>query len=207
MFRTSMQETKVVKTGSRCISRDQRGTLWISWNIGCELVFVKFCQNVKSTFCTISRGFKFGIVYHFPPKTHDGRTVPKEHVLCQSLLLPHLRAVSRNDTNVSSCHTQRDSVRAQALPGQISRLSSQDKRTKSEPKRRRHHDSPPPEQQEFVSLLIASFANPAVKNFFQKQAYVDSFIIAVCCCLSFCCRWRSCHASQTTRVPRYQRHV
>ena len=65
-------------------------------------------------------------------------------MLCQSLLLPHLPAVSRNDTNVSSCHTQRD--------------------TKSEPKRRGHHDSPPPEQQEFVSLLIASFANPAVKT-------------------------------------------
>ena len=43
-------------------------------------------------------------------------------------------------------------------------FSDQDKRTKSEPGRCRHHDSPPPKQQEFVSLQIASFANPAVRT-------------------------------------------
>ena len=73
----------------------------------------------------------------------------------------------REDSNLGYVllfHTQRDSVRAQALPGHVSRLSSQDKKTKSEPGRRTHHDSPPPEQQEFASLQTASFANPAVRT-------------------------------------------
>ena len=38
----------------------------------------------------------------------DGRTVPKEHVLYQSLLLQRHQAVQQNDVNVSSFHTQQD---------------------------------------------------------------------------------------------------
>ena len=41
---------EAVRTDRTCILRNQRDTLWISWNIGCKLVFVRFCQNVKSTF-------------------------------------------------------------------------------------------------------------------------------------------------------------
>ena len=76
-------------------------------------------------------------------RNHDERTVPKVHVLHQSLLSQHHPDVPQNDTNVLLFHTQRDSVRAQVPPGQISCLSDQDKKMKSEPGRRRHHDSPP----------------------------------------------------------------
>ena len=42
--------------------------------------------------------------------------------------------------------------------------SSQDKRTKSVPRRRGHHDSPPTYEQKCISLPIASFANPAAQT-------------------------------------------
>ena len=43
-------------------------------------------------------------------KNHDERTVPKEHVLHQSLSSQQHPAVPQNDTNVLLFHTQRDSV-------------------------------------------------------------------------------------------------
>ena len=110
--RTKVQDNSAengsVRTDRTCISR-KRDIVWISWNIGSKLVFVRFFHNVKSTFCTVSRGFKLGIAYHSTEK-HDGRTVPKVRVLCQSLFVTHLLAVPRSDTNVSSCRTQRDSI-------------------------------------------------------------------------------------------------
>ena len=109
-IKTSVQERRWRKIGSTCISRNQRDTLRISWNVVCKLVFIRFVQSVKSTFCTVSRGFKLGIVYQFPAKTHDERTIPKEHVLHQSLLSQHHPAVPQNDTNVLLFQTQRDSV-------------------------------------------------------------------------------------------------
>ena len=42
--------------------------------------------------------------------------------------------------------------------------SSQDKWTKSVPRRRGHHDSPPTYEQKCISLPIASFANPAAQT-------------------------------------------
>ena len=98
--------------------------------------------------------------------------IPMEQVPCQKSLVTTSPGAPRNDTNVSSCCTQRDSVGAQALPGQIACLSSQDKRTKSEQRRRRHHDSPPPKQREIVLLLVASFANLAVQTDFLSSTSV-----------------------------------
>ena len=63
------------------------------------------------------------------------------------------------------------------------------------------------------SRNLSCFCLPVVQiklpeqNFRPAQPCVDSFVIAVCCCLSFCCRRRSCHTFQTTRVPGYERHV
>ena len=66
---------KVAKNCSTRISRDQRDTLRISWNVVCELVVIRFVQSVNSTFCTVSRGLKLGIVYQFPAKTKTNETV------------------------------------------------------------------------------------------------------------------------------------
>ena len=110
---------EAVRTDRTCISLNQRDTLWISWNIGCKLVFVKFCQNVK---CTFWHGFARIQIWDrvsIFTENHDGRTVPKVHVLHQSLLSQHHPAVPQNHTNVLSCHTQRDSeVCFQAHPSQ-----------------------------------------------------------------------------------------
>ena len=129
------------KDDRTCISRNHRDILRISWNIDCKLVFVRFLQNVMSTFCTVCEDSNLG--------------------MCISLLLPHLPAVPRNDTNVFIVPHSTGLCLSASAPDQISCLSSQDERTKSEPRRRRHHDSPQPKQQEFVSLPIASSANPA----------------------------------------------
>ena len=173
--RTEVQKkcagNEVVRSDQTCISRDHRDTLWISWNFGCKLVC--YCQNVQVHVLHSSvEDSNLGSCINDPTEIRDGRTVPKEHVLYQSLLLQHHPAVPQNDTNVSSCHTQQELCFRARAPGQISCPSSQDKRTKSEPRRRRHHDSPPPEQQEFVSLPIASFANQAV----QTNALSDTFM-------------------------------
>ena len=48
------------KIGSTSISRNQRDTLRISWNVVCKLVVIRFVQSVDSTFYTVSRGFKLG---------------------------------------------------------------------------------------------------------------------------------------------------
>ena len=90
-----------------CISRHQRDILWISRNIGCKLVFVRFFENVKSTFCTVSRSFKFGIVYQFPSKTTTDEQFPRS-ACCVRVFCYHISQLCRNDTNVSSCHTQQD---------------------------------------------------------------------------------------------------
>ena len=90
MQRTEVQnkcaENKAVRTDLTCISRNQRDILWISWNIGCNLVFVRFSQNVKSTFCAVSQGFKIGIVYKCSPKTTTDEQFPMStcsvRVLC-----------------------------------------------------------------------------------------------------------------------------
>ena len=58
------------------LARNQRGTLRISWNIVCKLVVIRFVQSVDSTFCTVSRGFKLGIVYQFPAKTTTNEQFP-----------------------------------------------------------------------------------------------------------------------------------
>ena len=44
--RTSGQEEKLQKIGSTRISRDQRDTLRILWNIVCKLVVLRFVQSV-----------------------------------------------------------------------------------------------------------------------------------------------------------------
>ena len=44
---------EVVRIDQTCVSRHQRDTFGISWHIGWKLVVVSFCQNVKSTFCTV----------------------------------------------------------------------------------------------------------------------------------------------------------
>ena len=85
---------KVSKNCSRCISRNQRDTLRTSWNVVCKLVVIRFVQSVNSKLCTVSRGFKLGIVYQFPAKTTTSQ---------------HHPAVPQNDTNVLLFHTQRDS--------------------------------------------------------------------------------------------------
>ena len=82
------------------------------------------------------------------------RIFPKMHVLHQSPLSQQHPAVSQNDTNASLFNTGEDFVRAQVSSSQVSCVSDQNKKTKSEPKRRRHHDSPRPGQQEFVSIQI-----------------------------------------------------
>ena len=80
----------------------------------------------------------------------------------------------REDSNLGSCinfqrkprrtnSSQGARATSESLVTTSSCLSDRDKKTKSEPGHRRHHGSPPPEQQEFVSLQIASFANPAVR--------------------------------------------
>ena len=71
-------------------------------------------------------------------ENHDERTVPKVHVLHLSFFV----------TTSPDCAAE---------------CSDPDKKTKSEPRHRGHHDSPP-SKQEFVSLQIASFANPAVRT-------------------------------------------
>ena len=67
--RTSVQEKKLRKICSTCISRNQRDILRISWNVVCKLVVIKFVQSVTSTLCTVSREFKLGIVYQFLTKS------------------------------------------------------------------------------------------------------------------------------------------
>ena len=54
---------EVLRIDQTCISRNQRDTLWTSWNVVCKLVLVWFCPNVKSMFCTVSFRVEFGIVY------------------------------------------------------------------------------------------------------------------------------------------------
>ena len=100
-------------------------------------------------------------------ENHDERTVPKEHVPRQSLLLQHPPAVPQNDTNVSLCHVQRDSVslfERKGLQARFLVFPDQDKRTKSEPGRRRHHDSPPPKQQEFCPVSDCQFCESRCPN-------------------------------------------
>ena len=41
---------------NNCAGNDvgRTDTFWSSWNIGCKFLVVWICQNVKSTFCTVS---------------------------------------------------------------------------------------------------------------------------------------------------------
>ena len=77
-----------VKLARHALPSNQRDTLRISWNI-CKLVVIKVFQNVKSTFCTVSREFKLGIVYQFPAKTTTKEQFPKStcciRVFCHNI--------------------------------------------------------------------------------------------------------------------------
>ena len=180
---------EVVRTDQTCISRNQRDTLWISCNIIYKYVVAGFCQNVKSTFCTVSRRFKFGIVYQFPPKTTTDEQFPRStccvrvfcyHIsqLCRGMTPTYHRA-TLNETLFERKRFQARFLVFQAKTG--GRRTSQgvvDTTTV-------HHQS---------SRNLSRFRLPVLQiqlskqNFFQTQAYVDSFIIAVSCCLSFRCR-------------------
>ena len=94
----------------KCILRDQRDTLRISWNDVCKVI--RFVQSVNSTFCTVSWRFKLGIVHQFQAITTTYEQFPRStccvRVCCDNIT--QLCRVLRNDTNESLFHTQRDSV-------------------------------------------------------------------------------------------------
>ena len=182
-----MQGTKIQnkcagnKAGGTCISRSQRDTLC---NIGCKLVFVRFFQSVNSTFCTVFAMIQTSDRVSISSEDHEERTVPKVHVLRQSLLSEHHPAVPQNDTQrITVLHSTRLCLSASASkpdflsfrPRQEASQGVVDTTT-----------VPPPEQREFVDCLFCTSSCPN-RNFFQAQTYVDSFVIAVCCCLCFCC--------------------
>ena len=100
----------------------------------------------------------------FQPKTAKNE-VPKEHVLCENLVVTSTRCAAEWHQRIIVPHW------AQALPSQIC-LSSQDTRTKNEPWLLKHHEYPPPKQQEFVLLPFANFAIPTVKTELLSSANV-----------------------------------
>ena len=86
------------KAGWTCISRNQRDILWrISRNIGRKLVFVRFFQDVKSTFFTVSRRFKFGIVYQFPSKATTDEQYSRS-ACCVRVFCRHISQLCRGMT-------------------------------------------------------------------------------------------------------------
>ena len=118
-------------------------------------------RRVKSTFCTVSRGFKLGIVHQLPTKTTTNEQFPRS-TCCIRVFCHNTTQLCRRMTPTYYCSTLNETLFERKCLARF--LSDQDKKTKSEPGRRRHHDSPPPEQQEFASLLTVSFANPAVRT-------------------------------------------
>ena len=89
---------KVAKIWIDILFRNQHDTLRISWNVVCKLVLIRFVQSVKSTFCTVSRGFTLGIVFQFPAKNHDERTVPKVHSQHHRRMTPTCCCYTINET-------------------------------------------------------------------------------------------------------------
>ena len=117
----------------------------------------------------------------FPPKTAKNE-VPKEHVLCQNLLLSHLPAVPRNDTNVSSFRTERKRFQDRF----VFQAKTRGRRTSHGflSTTNIHYQN---SKNLFCFRWPISLFQLSKQNFFQARTFVDSFIIAVCCCLSFCC--------------------
>ena len=123
---------------------------------------IRFVQSVDSTSCSVSRRFKLGIVFQFPAKTKtnssQGAYAASQslspggtHLWCRVTLAYHYSTL--NETQF-----ERKCFQSRFLVFQTKT------KTKSESGHRRHHDSPKQEHQEFVSLQIASFANPAVRT-------------------------------------------
>ena len=114
---------------------------------------------------------------------HDERTFPKE----QSRLLQHLPAVPLNDTNVSLSHIQRDCLSASASRPDF--LSFKPRQEDEERGSRGHLSVHHPNSRNFSRFRLPVLQiQLSEQNFFQRQAHADSFIIAVCCCLSLCCK-------------------
>ena len=127
-------------------------------------------------------------VARFREDSHLGSTTDEQvprSTCCGRVFSDHTSHL-RNDTNVSSCESlfERKRFQARFLVFQAKtrgRRASQgvvDSTTV-------HHQS---------SSNLSRFRLPVLQiqlskqNFFQTQAYVDSIIIAVCGCLSLCCR-------------------
>ena len=177
------------KLASTRISRNQRDTLRISWNIICKLVVLRFVQSVDSAFCTVSRGLKLGIMYQFSAKT----TTDEQFQRCSCYIGVFYHNVTQLCCRVTPayhCSTLNETLfewkcfQARFLVFQ------------TETRRRRasqgivdtttvHHQS---------SRNLSRFRKTVSQiqlsewNFFQAQTYADSFVIAVCRCLSLCCR-------------------
>ena len=73
---TSVQETRWRKIGSTCISRIQRDTLRISWNVVCKLVFIRFVQSqvhVLHGFARIQTWDRVSISSENPRRTNSSQ--------------------------------------------------------------------------------------------------------------------------------------
>ena len=173
------------------ISRDQHDILGISWNIGCKLVFVRFFQK-----CQVHVLPGFAKIQILGPciNFHRKATTDEEFLrsaCCVRVFCYHISQLCRGMTPTYHRAALNETLfERKRFQARFLALQAKTKRTKNEPRRRRHHDSPPPEQQKCVCYC---FCVPVLQmklskqNFFQAQAYVDRFIIAVCCGLSFCC--------------------
>ena len=151
-------------------SRNRCGTFWFSWNI-CKLIVVGFCHIIKSTFCTVSCGFKLGSVFVYFQgnlrRTHNSQRARAK-----------VRAFCRNDTQWCSRVTptyHRATFNKTLFESKRVQARLLDFQTKARGRRTSqgiadtttvHHQS---------SRNLSCFW-----NFVQTQSYADSFVIAVC---------------------------
>ena len=159
-----------MRTGGTCVSRNQRDMFWISWNIGGKLVYFRPNQIVKSTFCSVREDSNLGSCINFhrkPRRTNSSQGARAvSEVFCY-----HISQLCRGMTPTYHRAALNETLfERKRFPGQMSCLSSQDKRTKSEPRRLDtttvHHQS---------SRHLSRFRLPVLqiqlseRNFFQTQ--------------------------------------
>ena len=175
--------------GSTRTSRNQRDTLRISWNVVCKLVFIRFFQNVKSTFCTVSRGFKLGIVYQFPAKTTTIEQFPRS-TCCIRVFCHNITQLCRRMTPTYHCSTLNETLlERQCFQARFLVFQTMTRRRRASQgivdTTTVHHQS---------SRNLSRFRLPVLQNPAARTELLSSTNAcrqlrhAVCRCLSPCCR-------------------
>ena len=142
-----------------------------------------------------------------PSENHDERTVPKVHMLHLSLLSQHHPTVLQSDISASLFHTQRDSVLRKCFQTRVLVFQTETRRRKASQgivdTTTVHHQR---SKNLFRFRLPVSQIQLSEQNFFQANV-CRQFRHRRLPLLHFCCRSRSCHPSQSARMPGYLKHV